>query len=61
MKGIFQLILGLAFLILVFLTLTHQNWYLATIKLLQGGLVLTIFFIGFVLTLLGITEIKKSF
>ena len=59
MKGLIYLIIGLLLLVVVLYTLTYSSWLWATIRLIQGGLVLLIFFISLGLILLGATELKE--
>ena len=60
MKGVVQIILGLAFLVLVLLALTYPSWLLATIKLIQGGIVLLLALAGVVLLLIGLSDLKSN-
>jgi len=60
MKGLFQIILGLLFLVIMLLALTSESWLWATIKLIQGGIVIGVALIGVVLVLLGITALKED-
>ena len=59
MKGLVQLLIGLLFLVSVMWILTSSSWFWATIRLIQGGLVVLLFFIGIGLVLLGTSELKE--
>ena len=58
MKGIFQIILGLLFIVLALIALTYNSWLVATINLVQGGIVIFLILIGIVTILLGFAEVK---
>ena len=57
MKGLIQILIGLVFIVVVLFSLTYTSWFWATIRLIQGGLVLLVFFIGLGLILLGASEL----
>ena len=58
MKGFIQIIAGLILLVAVLFTLTYSSWFWATIRLIQGSLILLVFFIALGLILLGASDIK---
>ena len=58
MKGLLQIVAGLLFFVAVAYLLLSGSWLLATIKLIQGGMLLMFFFMGLGLVLLGVSELR---
>ena len=59
MKGLMQMIIGLILIVGVLYILTYSGWFWATVRLVQGGIVLLLFLIGIGLVLLGASELKE--
>ena len=59
MKGLLQMIIGLILIVGVLYILTYSSWFWATVRLVQGGIVLLLFLIGIGLVLLGASELKE--
>jgi|GEM_PF-4927889 hypothetical protein len=59
MKALFEILIGLLLLVGVFYVMTFESWFWAAIRLVQGGLVLTVFLIAVGLVLLGASELKE--
>ena len=58
MKGFLQFVIGLLFFVATAFLLTYPSWMWAAVKLLQGGVVFALFFIGLGFLLISISEIK---
>jgi hypothetical protein len=58
MKSLIQIVVGLLLLVGLLYVLTYSSWLWATIRLVQGGLVVMVFFIALGLVLLGASELK---
>ena len=58
MKGLLQIVACLLFFVAVAYLLLSGSWLLATIKLIQGGMLLMFFFMGLGLVLLGVSELR---
>lgn len=58
-KEALQIIIGLLFLVGMLYLLTYSSWFWATIHLIQGGIIILLFFIGIGLVLLGASELKE--
>ncbi len=56
----FKSIIGLLFIILGLILLTHDKWYAATATLIRGSVVIIILLVGLLLTFLGLSELKNK-
>jgi len=59
MRGLIQLLIGLLLIVGVLWVMTSSSWFWATIRFVQGGLVVLVFLIGIGLVLLGAGELKE--
>lgn len=57
-KGAWYLIIGVLLWIIFLYALTYSSWLWATVKLIQGGITLGLFFLGLGLLILGISELR---
>lgn len=60
MRGLMQLLIGLLFIVGTLWILTYTSWFWATIRFVQGGLVILLFLIGVGLVLLGASELREE-
>ena len=58
--NIFKSIIGLLIIVLSLMLLSHQAWYSATMSLIKGSVVILMILAGFLLTFLGLTELKSE-
>jgi len=56
----FKVVIGLALVVLGLMLLTYDSWLVATIALIQGGIVIVIILVGLGLIFLGLTELKEE-
>ena len=59
MKGLIYVIAGLLLIIVALFALMHSSWLWATIRLVQGSIVIALVLIGLGLLFIGASELKN--
>jgi len=59
MKGFMYIIIGLLLIVIAIFALTYSSWLWATIRLIQGGIIIALVLVGFGLIFLGGSELKN--
>ncbi len=59
MKGLIKIVVGLIIFVAIVYVLTYQNWLWATLKFLQGGVIVLLFLIGLGFVILGFSDLKE--
>lgn len=61
LKSLVKIIIGILLVIIaLFVAIKYGSWGRATIDLIQGGIILTIIFVGLIFFMLGITDLKND-
>ena len=58
-KGLFKLVTGIILVVAtLWISITYNGWGRAAIDLLQGSIVLFIILVGFIIFVIGLTDLK---
>ena len=60
LKNLFKMILGILFVIVAIWFSFGNSWGQAALSLIKGGIVLLVILIGFVLLLIGFSDLKNA-
>ncbi len=58
MKGIIELIIALLLVVIIVYVLTFSSWLWATIRLIQGGIIILLALIALAVFFLGFSDLK---
>ena len=58
-KGLFKLIAGIILVVAaLWVSTTHSGWGKAAVDLLQGSIILFVILVGFIVFIIGLTDLK---